>query len=194
MSKALRRSPRLAPFWIALALIICVGLGGVGIARRINDPFREIATSVGAALPPPLAGEVLRDLAGARSASTTWPRPGGATMKGVVAFIVGVADLAGEIIARESISLRLANIAEHQAQLDGFARARSRAAIRSASRSGNCSRRCLRSSKHGTTATTARGAMVRRRVRAVANGARQRRRRDETRGRAFARVDDRSRL
>lgn len=41
-------------------------------------------------------------------------------MRGVVAFIVGVADLAGEIIARESISLRLANIAEHQAQLDGF--------------------------------------------------------------------------
>jgi hypothetical protein len=44
-------------------------------------------------------------------------------MRGVVAFIVGVADLAGEIIARESISLRLANIAEHRRNSTAFARA-----------------------------------------------------------------------
>lgn len=72
MNKALTRSARLAPRWIALALSICVGLGAFATWRRANDPVFEIASAVGAALPPPLAGEVLRDLAGARSPAT-WP-------------------------------------------------------------------------------------------------------------------------
>jgi hypothetical protein len=118
----------------------------------------------------------------------------GQMMRGVVAFIVGVADLAGEIIARESISLRLANIAEHQAQLDGFCSRPIEGGNPIRVEVGQLLAALFEIEQARHDRNDARGAMVRRRVRAVANGARQRRRRDETRGRAFARVDDRSRL